>query len=204
MTVDGFRIDGVVDETLIEIQCASLGAIRDKVRRLLKSHRVLVVKPLAARKRLIKYKRKGGQVVSRRLSPKRESFYDLFSEQVHFLNVFPHPRLTMEILLTEQEEHRLPRLKSRWTRKNFRVADRCLSDVVDKLVLRTAADMLAMLPPSLPEVFTTQDLAREAQIPRYLAQKMAYCLRKSQAAAVVGKSGNAILYQADDSATKAA
>ncbi|MFQ5734409.1 MAG: hypothetical protein ACE5KM_20920, partial [Planctomycetaceae bacterium] len=60
VAVDGFRIDAVVDSTLIEIQCASLSAIRDKVRRLLESHDVRVVKPLAARKFLITRRRKRG------------------------------------------------------------------------------------------------------------------------------------------------
>ena len=48
VTIDGFRIDAVDEERLIEIQYGSLGAIRDKIRRLLRSHDVLVVKPTRA------------------------------------------------------------------------------------------------------------------------------------------------------------
>ena len=49
-----YRIDAVRDGRLIEIQHGSLAAIRDKIRRLLDAHRVLVVKPIVARKLLVK------------------------------------------------------------------------------------------------------------------------------------------------------
>ncbi|TWU12441.1 hypothetical protein CA54_12650 [Symmachiella macrocystis] len=197
VTLAGYRIDGIVDEMLIEIQCASLGAIRDKIRALTKKHDVIVVKPLAARKQLVKYDRKRGKIISRRASPKRETFHDLFLELVHFVNVFPHPRLTLEVLLTEQQEHRLPPLKSRRTRKKYRVQDRSLERVVSKLVLRTNNDLLTMLPPDLPTEFTTADIARGSEIPRWLAQKMAYCLRKTGAVSTIGKQGNAMVYQCE-------
>ncbi len=204
VTVAGYRIDGVVEGTLIEIQCASLGAIRNKIRALLAEHDVLVVKPLAAKKQLVKYTRKGGRAVSRRASPKHESFHDLFLDLVHFVDVFPHPRLTLEVLLTEQEEHRLPALKSRRTRKNYRVQDRCLSDVTDKLVLSDTADLSSLLPRGLPPQFTTAELAELCEIPRWLAQKMAYCLRQTGAVAQIGKRGNALIYEIGELVQRAA
>ncbi|REK21050.1 MAG: hypothetical protein DWQ45_03205 [Planctomycetota bacterium] len=194
VTVDGFRIDAVVDDRLVEVQSASLSAIRDKIRDLVQRHDVLVVKPLAARKLLVKYKRRGGKVASRRYSPKSESVYDLFLELVHFVPLFPHPRLTLQVLLTEQEEHRVPRRRRRWNGPDFRVQDRALLDVVEEFEFRTAADLCELLPPGLPAEFTTADVARQTKIPRWLAQKMAYCLRKTGAAEVVGKQGNSIVY----------
>ena len=81
--------------------------------------------------------------------------------------------------------------------------DRRLVTVRERYEFRTAADLLTLLPPTLPESFTTADIAREADIPRWLAQKMAYCLRKTEAVHVVGKTGNAMLYGLD-AATRAA
>ncbi len=195
VSIDGYRIDVCDGDQLIEIQCASLFAIRDKVRRLLDEHRVLVVKPLAVRKILIKRNRKDGRVVSSRYSPRRETLYDLFEELVHFVNVFPHPNLTLELLLTEQEEHRLPARKRRWRSKGYRVTDRRLLAIQDRFTLRTARDLVAMLPDGLPMPFTTDHIARQADIPRWLSQKMAYCLRKTGACQTVGKQGNSLLYQ---------
>lgn len=194
VVVDGFRIDGVVDKRLIEIQCASLSAIRDKIRTLLESHRVSVVKPLSARKFLITRKSKRGKVTSERYSPKRETFYHLFDEFVHFAKVFPHRNLSIEVLLTEQEEIRVPVPKRRWRSKGYRVEDRSLRSVTDRMTLRTRNDLLAMLPEGLPNPFSTADVAAIAEIPRWLAQKAAYCLRVVGAVTTAGKNGNTILY----------
>ena len=193
VAVEGFRIDAVDGDRLIEIQYGSLGAIRDKVRRLLATHEVHVVKPLAARKFLVTRKR--GKVVSARYSPARETVFDLFYDLVHFVGVFPHPRLTLDVLLTEQEEHRVPARKRRWRSKGHRIEDRLLRSVHGRTVLRTAGDLAGLLPLGLPQCFTTAELAASAGIPRWLAQKMAYCLRKTGAVAVAGKQRNSIVYR---------
>ncbi len=192
--VDGYRIDAVVRGRLFEIQQASLSALRDKVRSLLERHRVVVVKPLVSRKYLIRRDHPGGEIVSARFSPIRENVFHLFEDLVHFVTVFPHPRLTLEVVLTEQEEHRITRIRRRRRGPDFRVADRLLVDVVSTTKLKTAADLRKLLPASLPVSFTTSDLALHAQIPRWLAQKTAYCLRKTGAITVLGKQGNAWLY----------
>ena len=82
-----YRIDVVRGTQLVEIQLSSLSSIRDKIRTLLKKHDVLVVKPIIMRKHLVKRKREGGEVVSRRRSPKQRTLLDIFEELVHFTRV---------------------------------------------------------------------------------------------------------------------
>ena len=195
VSIGGYRVDGIVDGRLIEIQCAPLSAIRDKVGRLLADHDVHVVKPLAARKYLVTRCRKRGRITASRYSPKKETFLHLFDELVHFVRVFPHPRLTLEVILTEQEEHRIPARERRRFSRGYRVGDRRLSGICGGLKLRSREDLSAMLPAGLPAEFTTADVAGHAGIPRWLAQKMAYCLRVTGAAEVVGKRHNAVLYR---------
>lgn len=200
VTIDGFRIDAVDEERLIEIQYGSLGAIRDKIRRLLRSHDVLVVKPLAERKQLLKRDVPDGPVVSTRKSPKKQTLWNLFDDLVHFVGVFPHPRLELEVLMTLQDEYRLPAEKKRRVSRGYIVEDRLLAEVTDRAKLRTVDDLLAMLPdaikpPERTEPFSTADLAAAAGISRPLARKVAYCLRRCGLAQVVGKEGNAILYR---------
>jgi len=193
--LDGFRIDAIADGKLIEIQSAPLGAIRDKVRTLVQQHDVLVIKPLAARKTLIKLKKKNGKVVSTRMSPRRETVCDLFIELVNFVPLFPHPRLTIDVLLTEQEEDRVPVKRRRRRGKDYRVLDRRLVQVVETHRFRTADDVLALLPAQLPASFTTADIASGLRIPRWLAQKMTYCLRRMEAVSVIGVSQRSRLYE---------
>jgi hypothetical protein len=199
--VGSFRIDAVDNGRLIEIQQGSLSALRNKVRTLLDSHDVTVVKPLVARKLLVRRKRAGGPVVSMRYSPRKETIVDLFSDLVHFVDVFPHTRLTLEVVLTVQEEHRIPARRRRWRSADFRVTDRLLVGIEGRLTLRESADLARLLPDGLAPVFSTDDISRLGQMPRWLAQKMAYCLRKTGAVQTAGKRGNAWLYRLTEPST---
>lgn len=195
--VGAFRID-VIDHQqnrLIEIQSAALAALRDKTRQLLADgHHVWIVKPLAARKSLVTLEPLDGGTISRRWSPVRETVFHLFLELVHFVTVFPHASLTLEVLLTIQEEERIPRSAKRFKGKNYRVSDRKLTSVEERHIFRNIDDLRKLLPEGLPVEFTTEDFAKCAGIPRWLAQKVAYCLRKTDAIQAAGKRGHAMLY----------
>jgi len=193
-----FRIDVVQPNRLIEIQVASLTAIRDKIATLLaQKHRVLVVKPIVVRKHLVKLSRAGGKEMSRRLSPKRQTPLDIFDELVHFTRVFPHRRLTLEVLLIEIEERRYPGhgRRRRWRENDHQVEDQRLLAVESVHEFHTAADLRRLLPPSLPRPFHTGHLAQGLGVERWIAQRMAYCLRETGAVQSVGKLGGAWLYQ---------
>lgn len=195
VNLDGYRIDAIdVESRLIEIQCASLLAIRDKIRKLTKNHKVVVVKPLAARKKLIKKARENGEVVSSRYSPARQTLPYIFQELVHFTKTFPHPNLQLDVLLTEQEEIRLPAKSKSWRRKHS-VHDRCLVEVQHTYSLQTADDLWQALSVTVPDTFTTAHLAKGGNMPRWLAQKAAYCFREMNHIEVCGKQGNTIEYR---------
>jgi hypothetical protein len=192
-----YRIDVVAGDELIEIQHGSLAAIRDKIGALVKQHDVRVVKPIIARKTLIKRRKAGGRVVERRLSPKRGTLVELFDELIYFRRVFPHPRLTLEALLVDVEEDRHPGhgRRRRWRRRDHVVSDQRLVAVHEARVLRTAADLRRLVDCSLPDVFHTGHLAEGLGIPRWIAQRIAYCFRHMGTTEQVGKLRNAALYR---------
>jgi len=182
---------------LIEVQCASLSAIRDKCHNLLKRHQLRVVKPVVMRTRIAKAKKLGGPVTSRRLSPKRGNLLELFDELIYFTRVFPHPNLVIEVPLIEIEQLRLPgkKRKRRW-HKDFKVGDVRLETIQRSLELRTPADLLALLNmPSTVENFNTADLATIIDRPRWHAQQIAYVLRKTGAIDSKGRDRSGIIYQ---------
>jgi hypothetical protein len=197
VAMDNYRIDAVRGRQLIEIQHGSLAAIRSKIQRLVNDHRVLVVKPIVARKLLVKQNGPQGKVVSRRLSPKRGKLLDIFEELVYFTRVFPHPRLTLEIVLVEVEEWRYPGhgRRRRWRKDDQIVADQKLLSVGQSVRLRHACDLVQLVPGKLPKNFHTGHLAELAGVRRHVAQRIAYCLREMQAVEQIGKQGNALLYQ---------
>ncbi len=192
-----YRIDAVSRGRLIEIQHGSLAAIRDKIRRLLNDHRVLVVKPIVHSKLLVKQAAEAGPAVSRRMSPKRGSALDIFDELVYFTRVFPHPRLSLEVVLVDVEEWRYPGhgRRRRWRKDDFVVADQKLLEVGASYRLKRPADLVKLMPPGLPRQFHTAALAEHCQVARHAAQRIAYCLREMQAVEQVGKQGNARVYR---------
>ncbi|MAT14145.1 MAG: hypothetical protein CMJ46_02630 [Planctomyces sp.] len=193
-----YIIDVVSGTELIEIQCASLSAIRDKIRDLLASHPVRVVKPLAGRKYLVRKKARGNKILSSRFSPVRETWIDLFEELVHFVTVFPHEQLTLEVALVELEEHRVPVKRRGWRKKDYRTTDRLLKGVMETKQLRTAFDLWELLPAQPEGQFTTSEIAEAASVPRWTAQKIAYCLRETGCIRLVGKRGKALLYELNE------
>ena len=192
-----FRIDVVRGKELIEIQQGSLAAIRDKVRRLCADHRVRVVKPIVARKQLVKLDQKDGNVVSRRRSPKRGKLLDLFDELIYFTRAFPHENLTIETMLIEVEEWRYPGHGRRRRRRaaDFQVQDILLTSIGKVRRFRTASQLAALLPKRLPDPFHTGHVADRLGVDRWIAQRIVYCLRKMGGIAQAGKRGNALLYQ---------
>lgn len=192
----GYRIDVVRGKELVEIQHGSLAAIRDKVQRLCKKHDVLVVKPVVARKTIIRLTTDGLEE-SRRQSPKRGCLLDIFDELVYFTRAFPHRRLTLELRLVEIEEERKPGhgRRRRWRRNDHVVVDQRMTTAGEPRRVQTAADLLSLLPAPLPSPFHTAELAALADVPRGIAQRIAYCLREMGAVETIGKKGNALLYR---------
>lgn len=194
----GYRIDAIVENCLIEIQQSSLGALRRKVARLLETHTVRVVKPLSVSKTITLWDSRGKTLLSSRQSPKHEHPWSVFEDLVHFIEVFPHPRLELDLVLTTQREDRVRKPARRWKGKDYRVLDRHLVEVVGRQTLTAAHDLWSLLPGmehSADHEFTTGQLAEITGLPRWIAQKAAYCLRKTGAVEVLGRSRSGILYR---------
>ena len=193
--VGRYRIDATAGDTLVEVQCASLSAIRRKIADLTAEHTVRLVKPVVAERTIVRQDTRGRQL-SRRRSPAKGDLWTLYLELVHLRGAFPHPNLTLDIPFCEVEDVRGPRPKAGFSRRRRdKTIDRSLVRVRQTVTLRTAADLLAMVPTECPEPFDTAELAAAAGIPRWVAQKVAYCLKFSGAAEPVDKRRNAVVYR---------
>jgi hypothetical protein len=194
--VDGFVIDIVRGDLLVEIQTRHFSAIKRKMIELVENHRVRLVYPVAREKWIVRLAKDGGKgVLGRRKSPKRGSKASLFAELVSFPKLLAHSNLSIEVLLIQEEEVRAFGSKRAWRRRGWVVQERRLLDVVDRHLFEDPVDLLALVPSDLPQPWTTADLAQAVHRPRRLAQQMAYCLRHLGLAESVGKEGNAILYE---------
>ena len=191
--VDGYVIDVVKGDLLIEIQTRKFSAIKDKLFKLMKNHPVRLVHPIAQEKWVVRQS-KNGEVIGRRKSPKKMSILNIFEELVSIPTFIIHSNFEVEVILTREEEIRVNDGKGSWRRKGWSNIDRKLVDIVDRKLFSAPKDFLRLIPDTIEEPFTTKTLAETLKIPRRLVQKMTYCMRKMEILRVIGKEGNAHLY----------
>ncbi len=193
--VDGFVIDLVREDLLIEVQTRGFSSMKQKITTLLDlGHRMRVVHPIPIDKWIVKVGADGA-VLSRRRSPRHGNPTDVFAELVSFPNLLADSHLEIDVILTNEEEYRRHTPDRSWRRKGWTIEERRLIDVVDTLLISNTDDLAALLPAGLPDPFTTADLATKLGRPRRSAQQMAYCLRIADVIVAVGKSGNAVEYR---------
>jgi hypothetical protein len=199
--LDGYHIDLVRGDLLIEIQTRNFSALKRKLGKLLESHRLRLVHPIAVEKWLVRVGADGTSVLARRRSPKRGTFADIFDELVHMPTLLAHPNFSLEILLIRSEEIRRVRAArekpARRTRfpRDWDRHDHRLLEVVESRLLESTQDLRAFLPPGLPQTFTNRELADALGGGYRRAQTMTYVMRQVGILETEGKRNNALLYR---------
>ena len=192
--VDGFVIDIVRGQQLIEIQTRHLGALKRNLNRLLPHHPVLLLHPIPQEKWIVR-QTAVGEPVSRRKSPKKGQLFDLFSELMRIPHLLARPNLTVGALLTQQEEIWRDDGQGSWRRKGWSLYDHRLLSVLDLHTFATPDDLLRLLPPDLSQPFTNRQLAKLAGLRLNLAQRVTYTLVRCQVLEQCGKEGRSNLYR---------
>jgi hypothetical protein len=191
--VDGYVIDLVRGETLVEIQTGGLAPLRKKLDRLLDGHTVRLVMPIGLTRRIVRLSG-DGEILSARRSPRRGRPEDVFARLVSLPALLAHPRFELELLLTHEDEHRRHEPGRAFRRRGWVVAGRSLVSVEDRLSLATPEDAAALLP-VVGDPFGTAELAAAAGCTRRLAQQMTYCLRALGMLETDGHRDRAVLYR---------
>jgi len=193
--VDGFVIDIVRDDLLIEIQTRNFASINAKLCKLTRSYAVRLVYPVVQEKWIVRQAHNSRGATVRRKSPKRGRLEDLFRELVSIPQLLSNPNFSLEVLtIREEEVRRYDARRKRWRRKGWIIEGRRLLDVVDRRLFIKPADWLAFVPEGL-QSFTTKDFGKIGETDRDLAQKMAYCLRHGRMIELIGRQGRANLYR---------
>ena len=198
--LDGYVVDIVrrseVDATLcqcIEIQTRNLAKLKSKLHALLERYPIQVVYPIAQERFIVRMEA-NGVIQSRRKSPKHGTILHVFPELVSIPAFVRHPHFSLIALLIREEEIWLDDGQGSWRRKHWSIYDRRLLEVVQPIPLYAPADYAALLPAGLPSEFDSHQLATALNQPRFLAQKMAYCLRRMGVLELRGKRGNSFIY----------
>lgn len=151
---DGLTAEGMI----IEIQTAAFRAIKLKLERLLSENfKILLVHPIAINT-MIETRYPDGTIAVRR-SPKHESFFTIFRELDSIGSILCHPNLIIVVASCSILELRVADGTGSWRRKGVRTENRCLISLETEKRLCGHNDWTAVLPESLPELFTSKDLA---------------------------------------------
>jgi len=193
--VDNYFIDMVRDDVLIEIQTKNFSSIRKKLTNLLRTHRLRLIYPVPLDKWIVKLSGPEQAQPSRRKSPKRGRFSDIFNELVRIPELLSHANLSILVLLIREDELRTYCEKKNWHRKGWGIVERRLLEVVGEKFFSGPDDWCALLPQQLTNPFTTKDMAEVMDIRMPLAQKIAYCFREAQFIGLVAKKGRWNLYE---------
>ena len=230
--VDGFVADVVIRDSIVEIHTGSFWPLKKKLPRLLERFAVTLVYPVAQDRYIVTMPAGADTLgipdtpnaqdvpntpdalnapdvrdapntpIRRRKSPKHDSVFAVFDGLTSIPTLLDHPNLTLDVVMTVEEDVRVKDPEGRghggrrrrrgrdWTR-----IDRRLVEVAQTHRLTGMADLFALVDAALPEPFTTLDLSRAMRSPRRLGQQAAFCFRKAGVSEVCGKTGNTLLYR---------
>ena len=231
--VDGFVADVMIGGRIVEVHTGPFSPLKKKLPRLLERFAVTLVYPVAQDRYIVTMPAgvdargvpdttdtpntpdvptapntpdvPGALIapIRRRKSPKHDSVFTVFDGLTSIPTLLDHPNLTIDVVMTVEEDVRVKdpdhrgrrggrrgRHRRDWTR-----IDRRLVEVAQTHRLTGMADLFALVDAALPEPFTTLDLARAMRSPRRLGQQAAFCFREAGVSEVCGKTGNALLYR---------
>lgn len=197
--VEGYIVDIVNPDELVEIQTSNFSGMKKKLTALLMNNRIKLVYPIAAETMISVYN-KDGSLRSRRRSPKRGNISMAAAELLYIAELLPQPGLIIELPIVKQEEVRYDDGKGSWRRKGVSIEDRLLVEIIENRVFTDVKDYLALLPIGLPTPFGNREVSEalsgtNKRGRERLAGQITYLLRKLELITITGKEGNRLLFK---------
>ncbi len=179
------------DGEITEIQTRNFFKLNAKLAEFIKNYRVNVVFPIARNKYINIDDEQSGEIVSRRKSPKKGSYFDLFREMYSIRGLLPNDKIQFDAVLCDMEEYRIPNKK----RKGHSVRiERFPSEFVSQKSFVCLKDYLSVMPEELSGGFTAAELAKITGQSKYQGSLSLQLLRTIGVIKLSGKQGRANLY----------
>lgn len=198
VNVEGFYVDVVRGDLLIEIQTGSFHHIKPKLFALLENHPIRLVYPIAISRWIEKRSAEDNQLIERRKSPKVGRIEQIFNEMDSFPGLILHPNLEVQVVLINDVDVRINDGKGSWRRKGWRTIGRRIENVIGEKLFSKPEDFLMLLPQGLPVEFSRRELAIMMKTPLRTAQKMVYCLHRMGMLSITRKQGRTLYYSVSE------
>jgi hypothetical protein len=179
---------------LIEIQTGSFAPLKKKLALLAARGPVRLIHPVIVVKTIELFDT-GGRLISRRKSPRKGSFWNLFDQLVYAPELAALPNLTLEVALLDARERRVDDGRGSWRRRGISIADRAVETYRESIIFTALKDYRKLLPFKGKEEFTSSLLAERAGIRSNLARKTLYVLQRIGAVQRLRKEGKSWIYR---------
>ena len=189
-----YQIDIVNNGELIEIQTGNFSHLRGKLKTLLPDYSIKLVYPVPINRWIVRIDPQGKKI-SRRKSPKKGNYLDIFNELIYVYQFTENINFVVDLLLINDELVYIEDGKGSWRRKGWSVFDRVLLEVIEEKTCNNPSDYFELLPIDLPRRFTARQLAEFCQIRTRLAQRTVYSLYHMGEIMRIDKEGNAWVYE---------
>ena len=183
------------DEGITEIQTRNFATLYKKLEVLLSAEPVTVVYPVAHVKHVYWVDPKTGERTGGRKSPKIGKPCELLRELPALRSLLPSPRLRFRVLLLEIEEYRY---KNGWDPEKKRGAtrmDRVLVRILDEVRIDGMEDYGRLLPPGLPEGFSSREFGKIAGLSLPIARDALLLLHRLALVDRIGRDRRGYLYK---------
>lgn len=187
--------DIAIGDDIWEIQTRAFNRLRGKLSAFLKEYHVTVIYPVAVEKKIYWLDQETGAITGGRRSPRKGNAYDVFQELYAIRPYLQDPNFSVHVFLMDMEEYKLLNGWSRDKKKGAARYDRLPGKLRDIVRLEHREDYLYFLPDSLPQEFTSLDLAKCAHIPRDTAQTCLLILRDLKIVELIGKKERSNLHR---------
>lgn len=191
--IDGYVIDLVREDTLIEIQTSNFSSIKTKLGKLIENHKVILVYPIPVTKWIVTLSA-SGEEIRRRKSPKTGTKYDLFNELIRIPNLINNDNFSLELLMIEVEETRCEDGKGSWRRNGISIIDKKLLKVIEKIFINNKKDFFNFLPNNIVNPFSNKTLSNDLKLSIFKTRKITYTLKKMGFIENSGKNKNELLF----------
>ena len=190
----GFVADILNDGGVTEIQTRGFDRLRKKLGAFVELVPVTVVCPVVRKKDLIWLDPESGEMTGGRKSPKTGKPSDALRELCKIHGFLGHRRLTVCILMLDCEEYRTLDGWDKSKKRGSTRYERIPTALCEEIYFKEKGDYAALLPASLPDIFTAADFRRAVGFSGMSASFSLKMFCELGICRQTGKKGKAFLY----------
>ena len=190
--IDGYYVDILKDNNIIEVQTKQFDKLRNKLSYLLDhyDYNINVIYPIFNNK-VIYYIDDENTISLPKKSPKKLKIPEVFYELYKIKNLLSNEKLVITLLVLDIQEYRIKTNN----RKKYVLYDRVPIKLIEEVRLTKKDNYISLLPKNLGEVFTVKDVCELTKCDNKYVSKMINVLKYLEIIEMIGKDGKKYLYK---------